>query len=72
MDWSGMQWRISSRSKPATRAAIDCFVHTGWAGIGKGSFAYSATHMAAKAEADSIRRVRLQTGVVLRWRNSAG
>ena len=64
--------RTNNRSKPTTRAGIDYFVRTDWAGIGKGSFAYSATNPAAKAGADSIRWVHMQTGVVLRWRNSAG
>ncbi|MGH9630496.1 MAG: serine hydrolase domain-containing protein [Bryobacteraceae bacterium] len=45
---------------------------TDWAGIAKDGFAYSATNTAAKARADSNRWVRLQTGVVWCWRNSAG
>ena len=61
-----------SRSKPTTRAGIDYLVGTDWAATGKGGFAYSATNTAAKAGADSTRWIRLQTGVVLRWRNSAG
>ena len=72
MDWSGLPWQIGSRSKPTTKACIGCFAHTGWAGIAKGSFAYSAINTAVKAEADSTRWMHLQTGVVLRWRNSAG
>jgi hypothetical protein len=35
-------------------------------------FAYSAINTAGKAGVDSNRRARLQTGVVLHWRNSAG
>ena len=70
MDWSGLPRRISSRSKPTTKAGIDYFVHTDWAEIGKGSFAYCANNTAAIAGAGSSRWVRLQTGVVLRWRNS--
>ena len=42
------------------------------AAIGKGNSAYCATNTAAIARADSNRRARLQTGVVWRWRNSAG
>ena len=63
MDWSGLPWRIGSRSKPTTRGGIDFFVHTDWAGIGKDSFACSAINTAVKAGADSTRWIRLQTGV---------
>jgi hypothetical protein len=72
MDSSGLPWRKSSQSKPTNKAGIDCFVHTDWAGIGKGSFAYSVINTAAKAGADSTGWIRLQTGGVLRWRNSVG
>jgi hypothetical protein len=60
-----------SRSKPTTRARIDCFVRTDWNVIGKDGFAHSATNMAATAGANSSRWARLQIGGVLRWRNSA-
>jgi hypothetical protein len=48
------------------------FVRTDLAGIGNGSFVYSATNMEARAGVDSTRWVRLQTGIVSNWRNSAG
>ena len=48
------------------------FCHTDWAGIDKDGSAYSAINTTGKAGADCNRWARLQTGVVSRWRNSAG
>jgi len=70
MDWSGLPRRISSQSKPTIKTGFDCFVHTDWAGIGKVSFAFSAINTAVKAGADLTLWICLQTGGVLRWRNS--
>jgi hypothetical protein len=69
----GLVWTAAANKQPiepATKAGIDYFVHTDWAEIGKDSFAYSATSTAATAGVDSIHWDRLQTGGVLRWRNS--
>jgi hypothetical protein len=68
-------WTAVANKQPIEanyRAGIGCFVRTDWAGIGKGSSAYCATSTAAKARADCKRWARRPTGVVWRWRNSAG
>ena len=72
MGWSGLRWQPNDRSKRLTRGGIGCFARTDWDGIEKDGFAYSATSTAATVSADLNRVVRLPTGVVLHWRNSAG
>lgn len=46
-----------------------CFVRTGWVGIERENFEFSATSMAERAGADWKQWVRRQTGVALCWRS---
>lgn len=48
-----------------------CLVRTDWTGISEGSFACLAISTEVKAKVGSSRQLRLQTGVVWRWNNSA-
>jgi hypothetical protein len=54
-------WTTVANKKPIQanyQAGIVCFVRTGWGGIERGSFEYSAINMAATVRVASIQRVR--------------
>jgi len=68
-------WAAVTNKQPIEavyQGRLRLFCPTDWGGIGKDGFVCSATSMAATAGADSSRLARRKTGVVWRWRSSAG
>ena len=65
----GLVWTAvanQNRSRPTTRAGIDYFVGTDWAGIGKATARTLLSNTAAKVGADSTPWFACKRGFVLR------
>jgi hypothetical protein len=70
----GILWAAVANKRPIEAVyheLPDCFVRTDWAETNEDGFECFAISMAAKARADSIRQVRLLTGVVWLWKSCA-
>jgi hypothetical protein len=72
IDWSGRPWLANVRFEPFITVANGGSARTGWAGIESARFGCFATNMVEKVIADCILLAHRQTGVVSRWKNSAG